>query len=168
MKFRLWLLNLMKSVALSVLYLFYAYLQRCIKNSAVFRSRSLNYQDIYKSVIKAKCFDFGIAPQKNVQGKRLTTENSKQFFQRLLCHFNICHCFCLSWLCSFFTKAVFSVLATEINKEMLIKRKSAGGCTFLLGFISLWQQHLTGPDCNAKIGLVLACHGGMLGYNPDL
>lgn len=96
------------------------------------------------------------------------TENSKQFFQSLLCHFNICYCFCLSWLCSFFTKAAFSVFATEINKEMLIKRKSAGGCTFLLGFISLWQQHLTGPDYNAKIGLVLACHEDMLGYNPDL
>lgn len=71
----------MKFVALPLLYLFYVYLYRCIKNSAVFRSRILNYQDIYKSVIKAKCFDFGIVPQTNIQGKRLMTENSKHFFK---------------------------------------------------------------------------------------
>lgn len=61
-------------------------------------------------------------------------------------------------LCSSFTIAVFSVFTTEINKEMIIKGKSAGGCTFLFGiYLGPWLQYLTVLDCTNKLGLISSC-----------
>lgn len=57
----------------------------------------------------------------------------------------------------FLHKSCLSRFATEINREMFIQRKFAGGCTFLFGiYPGLWLHHLPDLDYNAKLGLILS------------